>query len=155
MSDTIYKGTNGQILVDNLTLTDKAGTGEATIKGAANAAWTAHGFKTEYQGLSISHLPSRRDSGKTFSNIDAAGAIQVTLPNPLGAGITFNFVRLIGQAFRIKPQDVDAIIYSGGQMEDGEYLELASNGARLSVVSDSNNNWVTTYESGTLTEQTP
>lgn len=155
MTNVIFKGNNGQIFANNLLLTDKAGTGESQIRSAPGGTWTAKGFKTEYEALTSSALPLRDSSGKTFSNDGAPGIIQVTLPPSPGPGIFFTLIRIASFAFRLKPQATDAIIYSGGQMDDGEYLELASDGAVLSVISDANNNWAATLEGGTLTEETP
>lgn len=155
MTNVIYKGNNGQILVNNLILTDKAGAGESQIRAASSGSWTAKGFTTEYEALTSSVLPLRDSSGKTFSNDGAVGAVQVTLPPPSGAGISITLVRIASFAFRLNPQANNAIIYSGGQMDDGEYLELASDGASLSVISDDNDNWIATLENGTLTEETP
>ncbi len=155
MTDVIYQGTNGQILVDNLVLTDKAGTGESQIRAVPSGTWTARGFKTEYEALTGSTLPLRDSSGKVFTNDGAVGPVQVTLPPPSGAGISLTFVRIASFAFRVNPQAADAIIYSGGQMDDGEYLELASDGASLALISDANDNWIATLETGTLVEETP
>jgi hypothetical protein len=152
----IYKGTNGRILVDNLILSDKVGTGECQIRAVSSGAWIAKGFTTEYaKFVSASDVLFRSDSGKNCSNDGAGQIVQVTLPNPLGPGVTFTFMRISPFGFRVKPQGTDAIKYTGGQMADGEWLELASDGAILELVSDDDSNWVATNEQGTLTEQTP
>ena len=155
MADIIYQGTNGKILVDSLILTDKAGTGEGEIKAVPNGAWTAKGFKTEVEVVTAASVFAfKQDSGKTYINIGATNVTQVVLPNGAGAGVTYNFLRVASQAFRVKPSS-GSIIYTGGQMAAGECLELASDGAKLSLISDENGNWVATQEDGTLTEQTP
>jgi len=155
MSDIIYRGENGQIRVNNLIITDKSGSGEAEVGANPSGSWTAKGFKTEYEAIVTNTFLFRKDSGKTYSNNGAPGVVQANLPSAPGPGVHFTFVRIASQSFRVRPQGSDAIIYSGGQMTDGEWLELASNGAVLSVVSDSNNNWIATIENGTLTEETP
>jgi len=156
MTDIVYQGDNGQIFVDNLLLTNKAGDGELTMRAATSGgAWLAKGFRQELEALTGNGLATLGDSGKTFTNQGALAIVTAFLPNPSGAGINLNFVRVAPQAFRVEPQSTDAIIYSSGQMADGEYLELASDGAKLSVVSDPNNNWIATVEFGVLTEETP
>lgn len=156
MADIIYQGENGQIFADNLILTNKNGDGELTIRPASSGgAWLAKGFRQEYETLTGDRFLNLNDSGKTLTNQGAGATVTVTLPNPSGAGINYNFVRIASQAFRIDPSADDAIIYSNGQMNNGEYLELASDGAKLSIASDNNNNWVATTEFGTLTEETP
>jgi len=155
MNDVIYKGPTGQILVTTLVLTDKAGNGECTVKSNPGFAWLARGARFGYQAFTISSIITLSDSGKTISNDGAGATVEITLPTTPGAGIHFNFVRVASQALRINPPAGAQIIYSGGVMSDGEYLELASNGAKLSLISDGSNNWIATDESGTLTEETP
>lgn len=155
MSDTLFEGDNGQIFADNIILTNKAGNGESSIVAASGSAWTAKGFKTQYAVALPNDFVFRYDSGKTISNYGLGQISTITLPASNGPGIIFNFVRLDSYAMRINPQGSNAIIYSGGQMAGGEYLELASNGAKLSIVSDSSDNWVAIHEEGTLTEESP
>lgn len=156
MADTIYRGSDGEISVDNLVLKDKAGTGECTVKSPSGVAWQAKGVRMEYVAVTAaSIILNVSDSGKTLSNDGAAGIVQVTLPPTPGAGIAFSFIRVAAQAFRVNPPNGSQIIYSGGTMADGEYLELASDGAQLSVISDGNGNWIATSEMGTLTEESP
>lgn len=155
MSDTIYKGTTGQIFVNTLVLTDKAGSGECTVQSNSGSAWLVRGSRFGYQVFTISSIITNSDSGKTISNVGAGAAVEITLPSAPGAGIHFDFVRIAPQALRVNPPAGSQIIYSGGTMADGEYLELASNGAKLSVISDGSGNWIATAEFGTLTEEIP
>lgn len=155
MSNIIYQGDNGQILVNNLILTDKVGTGAGKITAAPGESWLAKGFRVEFESVTVSSsFVFRNDSGKTFTNDEAIIPTQIILPNLPGPGIFFTFVRVATQALRVRPSG-GSIIYSGGQMGNGEYLELASDGAVLSVISDANGNWIATNEQGTLTEETP
>lgn len=153
--DVIFKGQTGRILTNTLFITNKAGNGDCTVRSETGNSWLAQSVRTAYESFALDTILDRFDSGKTVTNAGALGIVTVSLPVPGGAGVHFNFVRLASQAFRINPQGADAIIYSGGQMSNGEYLELASDGAKLSLISDDNNNWIATVEFGTLTEETP
>ena len=81
--------------------------------------------------------------------------VTASLPNVTVAGIQFHFVRVASFDLRVDPPSSSALIYSGGTMADGEYLALASDGAKISVISNGDGDYVVTNEFGTLTEETP
>lgn len=96
------------------------------------------------------------ESGKVHTNLGAIATVTLTLPSAPSAGMEFTFHRVAAQAFRVDPATNDAIIYGGGGlMSDGEYLELGSIGAHIKLISNSDGNWMSVSEGGTLNEETP
>lgn len=92
---------------------------------------------------------------QVFTNIGATETITVNLPSAPTYGMTYTIKRCASFAIQVNPGANDAIRYSGGLMADGEYLELASDGAYVELVADSEGNWNTIAEGGTLTEESP
>jgi hypothetical protein len=152
MTDIIYQGQVGRIVANRVNLNSKDGT---ILSISTSSGYSLQGARHPYQSLSISKALSVTEGGKILSNIGASSLISITLPTTTEAGIIFKFVRVAAFDMRITPPAASKIRYSGGDMADAEYLSLASNGAKLHLVSDGNGDWIATYEFGTLTEQTP
>lgn len=152
MSVTIYEGNSGRIVVDSLNIVAKNG---GTPRLTASNGFSLEGIRVPYQATSVTRTLGISESNSVITNEPAGGPLTLTLPDTTEAGVVFKFVRIAAFAFRIDPPTGSSIIYSGGTMSTGEYLELASNGAKLHLVSDGSGNWVATYEFGTLTQETP
>ncbi len=111
-----------------------------------------YGIENHTAGVTLTEDEAR----KINFNTGAAGTVTITLPTGVDNGVSYKFIRVATQAFRVDPNAADNIVYSGGAMANGEYLELASDGAKLELVYDSaNTQWNATLEFGTLTEETP
>jgi len=94
------------------------------------------------------------DTSKTITNRGASGVVVLSLPAAPVSGTWFTFIRVAAFALRIDPDASDAILYSSGLMANGEYLELASVQAKITVVWDGTN-WICEEEYGSLLEETP
>jgi hypothetical protein len=152
MTDIIYQGGTARIITDALGLNSK--TGEVLVV-TTTTGYSMSGARVPYSAYSISKTLTIADSNKAISNDGAGSFVAYTLPSTNEAGINFKFVRLANFDVRITPPAGSKIRYSAGDMADAEYLALASNGAKLHLVSDGSGDWIATYEFGTLTEQTP
>ena len=94
------------------------------------------------------------ESGSVFTNSGAATRT-LTLPTVTVSGVRFSFVSIVsGQVLRVDPGAAEKFIGIAGGWIDGEYAEIAVNGA-LECVSQADGDWVVTYTRGTITEQTP
>ena len=152
MTDKIYSGQTARIIANVVRFNSKDG---AVLDISTDTGFSLIGARIPYRSEIISRALSLAESGRISSNFGAAGLVALTLPDITVPGVTFKFVRVTTQSFRITPPGTSSIKYSGGTMSVGEYLELASDGAKLHLVSDGNGDWIATYEFGTLTEQTP
>ena len=94
------------------------------------------------------------ESGGLHTNRGAAATVPLTLPTPPETGTTFAFSRVAAFALRVDPAATENLHYSGGAMDAGEYLELASDGASITLTWDGSE-WVSTSEQGTLAEEAP
>jgi|TARA_Y100000310_G_scaffold158782_1_gene158225 hypothetical protein len=84
------------------------------------------------------------ETGKTFDNLGASGAVTLTLPQ-VGSnlkGVIFNFVVAAAQDFRIDPGAGGAFYVNGAKQSDDKYLESAYIGDMITVESDNNGDWV-------------
>lgn len=152
MTDIIYQGQIGRIIANTVNLNSKDG---SIANISTNSGYSLKGARLPYQALTISRALGVTETNKIISNDGASGIIAITLPDTTLSGIVFKFVRVASFDIRITPQAGWKIRYSVGDMATGEYLALASDGAKLHLVSDGNGDWIATYEFGTLTEQTP
>lgn len=93
------------------------------------------------------------ETGSVHSNLGDGDTLVLGLPAQPPAGTTFTFVRHAAFAFRVDPDTSDSIDWSSSQSETGEYVELQSQGATLTVVFAGGNIWLATEEFGTLAEE--
>jgi len=91
------------------------------------------------------------ESGSVHSNLGAASVVTLTLPASAAAGTFFTFAVQAAQELRIEPGTA-TIRDSSGQTA-GKYKSANSIGACLTLVADSNGDWVTTGKSGVWTEE--
>ena len=98
------------------------------------------------------------DSARIITNRGATGVTTFTLPDLTATGATgawFTFRRNNGtHAMRVDPQATQAIVYTGGTMANGEYLELSTDHSILTLINDGTN-WISIQEIGNLVEETP
>ena len=91
------------------------------------------------------------ESGSVHSNLGAAGAVTLTLPASASEGTMFTFAVQVAQELRVDP-GVAAIRDSSGQTAD-KYKSADAIGECLTVIADSNGDWVTVSKNGTWTEE--
>ena len=91
------------------------------------------------------------ESGSVHSNLGATGTITLTLPASAPAGTIFTFAVQVAQELRIDP-GAATIRDDSGQTAD-KYKSANAIGECLTVVADTNGDWVTTAKNGTWTEE--
>jgi hypothetical protein len=152
MTDIIYQGQTARIVANRVNLNSKDGT---VLNISTNSGFSLQGARLPYQALTLSRALGVTETNKVISNDGVASLLDITLPTTTEGGIVFKFVRVASFDMRITPPAGSKIRYSVGDMADAEYLALASDGAKLHLVSDGLGDWIAIYEAGTLTEQTP
>ena len=94
---------------------------------------------------------SPEQSGSIHTNLGAAGTVTLTLPASAPQGTIFNFAVQAAQELRVDP-GTTAIRDDSGQTAD-KYKSANAIGACITLVADSNNDWVTVAKNGTWTEE--
>ncbi len=91
------------------------------------------------------------ESGSVHSNLGAAATVTLTLPASAPAGTAFSFAVQAAQELRIDPGTA-TIRDDSGQTAD-KYKSANAIGASVSLVADSNGDWMTIAKNGTWTEE--
>jgi len=91
------------------------------------------------------------ESGSIHTNLGATGTITLTLPELASVGTVFTFAVQAAQELRVDP-GAATIRDDSGQTAD-KYKSADTIGACLTLVADSNGDWVTIAKNGTWTEE--
>jgi hypothetical protein len=111
----------------------------------------AGGTKKSIEAHTGDDTLSGSESGSIHSNLGATEVVTLTLPASASAGTTFTFAVQESQELCIDPGTA-AIRDDSGQTAD-KYKSANTIGAALTVVADSNGDWVTIAKNGTWTEE--
>jgi hypothetical protein len=90
-------------------------------------------------------------SGFTITNLGAAGSVTISLPTGVPAGTWYRFVVQAAQQLQIDSGASDAIMIGGTTSADGAYVWADDEAESLTLVADTNNNWVAVSPVGTWT----
>jgi hypothetical protein len=113
--------------------------------------YAAGGVRRTVEAHSTNDLLAAAESGSVHTNLGAAGAVTLALPDTAPAGTEFTFAVQAACELRIEPGDA-AIRDSSGQTA-GKYKVASAIGAALTVVADANGDWTVTARAGTWTEE--
>lgn len=91
------------------------------------------------------------ESGSVHTNLGASGVVTLTLPASAPAGTVFTFAVQATQELRVDPGSA-AIRDDSGQTAD-KYKSADAIGECITLIADSNGDWVTTAKNGTWTEE--
>jgi len=111
----------------------------------------AGGVKKVIETHTSDDILTAAESGSVHSNLGATGTVTITLPASAPAGTIFSFAVQTAQELRIDPGTA-TIRDDSGQTAD-KYKVADAIGECLTVVADSNGDWVTTAKNGTWTEE--
>jgi hypothetical protein len=92
------------------------------------------------------------ESGSVHTNLGASGIVTLTLPASAPAGTVFTFAVQAAQQLRIEPGA--ATIRDDSGQTAGKYKVADAIGESLTLIADSNGNWVTIAKNGTWPEET-
>jgi hypothetical protein len=113
--------------------------------------WPAGGIHRTIEAHTADRTLAAAESGSIHTNLGAAGTITLTLPEAAAEGLEFGFAVQEARELRVDP-GATAIRDSSGQTV-GKYKSAAAIGASLTLVADSNGDWVTVARNGTWTEE--
>ena len=91
------------------------------------------------------------ESGSVHTNLGASGVVTLTLPASAPAGTVFAFAVQAAQELRVDPGSA-TIRDDSGQTAD-KYKSADAIGECITLVADSNGDWMTTAKNGTWTEE--
>lgn len=111
----------------------------------------AGGIKKTIEAHTGDDTLSSAESGSVHTNLDATGAVTLTLPASAPAGTVFAFAVQAAQELRVDPGTA-AIRDSSGQTAD-KYKWADAIGECITLVANANGDWVTIAKSGTWTEE--
>lgn len=151
MANRLHISDSSSISVDNLVLTDMAGTGNCVVSAPSGQSYQMLGSRMGYQNVTVSTAIDINESNTVWTNTGAS-AITFTLPSGAPNGVTQTFVRT-GAAVTISPSAAGKIWHtaSGIFRALGTTVVLASSGAKLAVVADGGSGWYPMLEEGTIT----
>ena len=132
-------------------------TSRLTVSGkvdTAVATWAA--TKVTGQMAVIEHHTAldtltKEESGSIHTNLGAAGAFALTLPQDARAGDHFFFVVMAAQELRIDPGAAGAIYINGAKQADDKYISADDEAESVELVCDGNGDWVAIGAVGTWT----
>jgi len=113
--------------------------------------YEAGGVKRAIEAHTSDDTLAVAESGSVHSNLGATGMVTLVLPASAPAGTVFTFAVQAAQELRIDPGTA-TIRDDSGQTAD-KYKSADAIGECLSLVADSNGDWVTTAKNGTWTEE--
>ena len=111
----------------------------------------AGGVKKTIEAHTSDDTLTAAESGSIHSNLGATGSVTLSLPTSASAGTAFVFAVQATQELRVDPGSA-TIRDDSGQTAD-KYKSASGIGASLSLVADSNGDWVTIAKNGTWTEE--
>jgi len=111
----------------------------------------AGGVKKTIEAHTSDDTLTTAESGSIHTNLGATGAVTLTLPASAAEGTVFTFAVQASQELRVDPGTA-TIRDDSGQTAD-KYKSANAIGACLSLVADSNGDWVTIAKNGTWSEE--
>jgi len=111
----------------------------------------AGGIKKTVEAHSSDDTLTTAESGSVHTNLGATGTVTLILPSSAPAGTVFTFAVQAAQELRIDPGT--ATIKDDSGQTAGKYKWADAIGECITLVADSNGNWVTTGKNGTWTEE--
>jgi hypothetical protein len=111
----------------------------------------AGGVKKSIEAHTADDTLTAPESGSVHTNLGATGTVTLTLPASAVAGTMFTCAVQVGEELRIDPGTA-TIRDDSGQTSD-KYKACSTIGACLTLIADSNGDWVTVGKNGTWTEE--
>lgn len=81
-------------------------------------------------------------TGTVHTNLGAAGAVTITLPQNPPKGTEFKFVCQADQELRLDPGAAGGIYIKGGKQVDDKYVSITDIGDFIHLIADGNGDWV-------------
>ena len=106
--------------------------------------------------VAMTHLTADRQlsikqSGSVHTNLGAAGAVTVTLPQNARKGDFFDFVVMAAQELRVAPGAAGAVYINGAKQTDDKYITADDEAESVRLTADGNGDWAASNVVGTWT----
>ncbi len=111
----------------------------------------AGGVKKTIEAHTADDTLIEAESGSVHSNLGAAGTVTLTLLASASTGVVFTFA--VQAAYELRVEPGTATIRDNSGQATGKYKSANTIGASLSLIADSNGDWVTVAKNGTWTEE--
>lgn len=92
---------------------------------------------------------TKEEAGSVHTNLGAAGAILITLPQDAVAGDQFHFNVMTAQELRIDPGAAGAVYINGAKQTDDKYISADDEGEHVTLTADGNGDWIAGPTNGT------
>lgn len=102
----------------------------------------------DYEAHTAADTLTKEESGSVHTNLGAAGAVTLTLPQDAAAGCHFKFGVMASQELRIDPGAAGAIYINGAKQADDKYIWADDEGESIELVADGNGDWVALFAVG-------
>lgn len=99
--------------------------------------------------LTAARTLDRGEQGATVTNLGAAGAVLVTLPQDAQSGDKFHFCVMAAQELRITPGAAGAVYINGAKQTDNKYISADDEAEHVTLTADGNGDWVAGPYNGT------
>ena len=109
------------------------------------------GIKKTIEAHSSNDTLTEAESGSVHTNLGSTGTVTLTLPASASVGTVFTFAVQTVQELRIDPGT--ATIRDGSGQTADKYKSADAIGECITLVADSNSDWVTIGKNGTWTEE--
>lgn len=113
--------------------------------------YAAGGIKRDIEAHTSDDTLTVSESGSVHSNLGAGGVVTLSLPESAPAGTLFSFAVQSAQELRLEP-GAAAIRDTSGQTA-GKYKAADAVGESITLLADSNGDWVTIAKNGTWVEE--
>lgn len=94
---------------------------------------------------------TREQSGSVHTNLGAAGAVTLTLPQDAVAGDFYDFIVAAAQELRIDPGAAGAVYILGAKQTDDKYVSANAEAESVRLTADGNGDWLASSVTGTWT----
>lgn len=111
----------------------------------------AGGVKKMIEAHTADDMLTSVESGSVHTNLGATGTVTLTLPASASQGTVFTFAVQAAQELRVNPGTA-TVRDDSGQTAD-KYKSADAIGECLTLIADSNGDWVTIAKNGTWTEE--
>lgn len=93
---------------------------------------------------------TRAQRNSIHTNLGAAGAITLTLPQDAVKGDKFQFNAMAAQELRVDPGAAGAVYISGAKQTDDKYVSFDDEAEQLTLTADGNGDWIAGPSNGTF-----
>ena len=134
-----------------ITTSDGDITSIADARDHHNISMPSAGGSSVIEAHTSNDTLTESESGSVHTNLGATGLVTLTLPASAAAGTRFTFAVQAVQQFRVNPGTAASRDNSGQTPDTYKWADAI--GESITLVADSNGDWVTTAKNGTWSQE--